>query len=444
MKNIYGIVFLLFTVYLMQVSCSNNLNNDKRPNVILIMADDLGYETIGANGGTSYSTPNIDKLAEKGMRFENCFAQPLCTPSRVKLMTGISNIRNYVRFRLLDSTQTTFGNLFRNSGYKTCIIGKWQLGKTPGRPFKAGFDNYCLWQYQGKAVDSTGRDTRYSKPQLQIDGEMVDFNIDKYGPEIVSQYGIDFIEKCAEEGTPFLLYYPMILPHCPFSPTPHSAEWETDDTTVMRYKGKAHYFNDMVFIMDSIVGAINLKLEQLGIEENTILIFTGDNGTDRPIVSMLNGEEIVGSKGKTTDAGTRVPLVASWPGKIKPSAVNNELIDFSDFFPTICQVAGIDVPDSINIDGESFYGQLIGDSLSGRKWIYSWFSRNGKEEKAKAFARTREYKLYGTGEFYNVSVDSKEKDTLSFDKLIEKEKEIYYMLDSVLVNYSTRRLECIP
>ena len=117
----------------------------KQPNLILIMADDMGYECVRSNGGTSYNTPHLDELALTGARFEHCYSQPLCTPSRVKIMTGMSNFRNYVRFGVLDRKQTTFAHLLKKAGYATCIVGKWQLGQEVDSPQHFGFDQSCLW-----------------------------------------------------------------------------------------------------------------------------------------------------------------------------------------------------------------------------------------------------------------------------------------------------------
>jgi arylsulfatase A len=418
----------------------NRKTSDQRPNVIVIMADDLGYETIGANGGSSYHTPEIDRLASNGMRFEHCYAQPLCTPSRVQLMTGIYNVRNYVRFGLLEKRQTTFGHLFQRAGYATCIIGKWQLGKDPDSPQDAGFDTHCLWQVGEGRADSTGRDTRYSKPVLEQDGKVITYGDSDYGPDVVSQYGLDFIQKCEEDGKPFLLYYPMIITHCPFSPTPGSPEWNTGDTTTMTYEGEARYFADMVAQMDHIVGEIVAKLEELGIQNNTLVLFTGDNGTDVPVVSMLNGREVAGAKGESTDAGTRVPLIVKWPDVITPHSTNSDLIDFSDFLPTISEAAGIDV-DSLEIDGRSFLPQLRGERGDPREWIYSWYSRSGEVSKARVFARNHRYKLYQSGEFYEVPVDFEEKNPLDVSLLDEDAKEIHKQLDEVLEHYGKRRLD---
>jgi len=414
---------------------------DKPLNVIVIMADDLGYETIGANGGSSYQTPEIDRMASNGMRFEHCYAQPLCTPSRVKLMTGIYNVRNYVRFGLLNKSQTTFAHLFNNAGYTTCIVGKWQLGKDLKSPQHAGFDKHCLWQVGERRADSTGRDTRYSEPVLDVDGNLKTYAVTEYGPEIVSEYGLDFIEKSHQDGNPFLLYYPMILTHCPFSPTPGSPEWIKNDTTIMKYKGEAHYFEDMMVEMDRIVGKINRKLKKLGIQNNTLVLFTGDNGTDKPIVSFFNGREFAGAKGLSTDAGTRVPLIVQWPEVIKANSVNNNLIDFSDFLPTICEAANIKVPDSLDIDGRSFLPQLFGKKVHPREWIYNWYSRNGEVSKARVFARNHRYKLYESGEFYDIPEDYEEKKPLEFEKLGSDTKKVYQKLSAVLEHYRIRRLD---
>ena len=446
------------TFLLLVISCGPNskpTNTEKPLNVIFIMADDLGYETIGANGGTSYQTPEINRLASDGMRFEHCYAQPLCTPTRVQLMTGIYNVRNYISFGSLDKSQTTFGHLFKNAGYTTCIAGKWQLGKEPTSPQHAGFDKHCLWQIYGGRADSTGRDHRYSKPVLSVDGNQKTFAETDYAPKLISEYGLKFIEESHEAGKPFFLYYPMILTHVPFSPTPDSPEWLTDDTAIMSYEGDTKYFPDMVSYMDKIVGEINRKLEELGIQENTIIVFTGDNGTeggfqsvesvsDLPVVSFLNGRKVLGAKGKSTDAGTRVPLIVKWPSVVKPGTVNNDLIDFSDFLPTITEAAGIDLPSNLDIDGQSFLPLLRGESGHPREWIYSWYSRHGDVKNARVFARNKRYKLYESGEFYEIPKDYDELNSLEYEILNDDAKAVYKRLNGVIDKYKKQRLNKIP
>src|SRR5688572_16559960 len=177
----------LLVPVLVLVGVSNAWGADaaRRTNVVLIMADDLGHETIGANGGTSYATPVLDKLAAGGVRFEHCYVQPLCTPTRVELMTGASNVRNYTKFREMDPGLTTFAHLFKKAGYATCVAGKWQLGKDPGLPKRFGFDEHCLWQH-------TRIPPRYANPGLEINGEEKDYTNGEYGPDLVNEYALDF------------------------------------------------------------------------------------------------------------------------------------------------------------------------------------------------------------------------------------------------------------
>ncbi len=442
MPNFKHPLILAISFFLFNIACQRPVAQEKkRPNIIIIMVDDLGYETIQANGGTSYKTPEIDRMAANGIRFDHCYAQPLCTPSRVQMMTGIYNVRNYVRFGLLEERQVTFGHLFQNAGYATCIVGKWQLGKDPMSPRHAGFDEHCLWQVTGGRVDSMGRDTRFSKPVLETNGVLKTYQDHEFGPQLVSDYGLDFIERSSKSGKPFLLYYPMILTHCPFSPTPDSPEWMTDDTTVMKYKGQLHYFEDMVAYTDRILGDIDRKLEELGIKENTLVIFTGDNGTDVPVVSRLNEREVAGAKGLSTDAGTRVPLIVQWPDQIPAGQTSQDLVDFSDMLPTICEAAHIEVPDSLDIDGQSFLPQMRGEAAHPRDWIYSWYSRSGEVEKSRVFARNQRYKLYDTGELYEVPADYLEERPLKVETLDEEAKQVHDELAAVLERYAKRRLE---
>src|SRR5438876_2276642 len=188
-----------------------------KPNLILILADDLGYECLGCNGSTSYKTPALDRLAADGMRFRHCYVQPLCTPTRVQLMTGQYNVRNYIQFGLLHPEAITFGNLLKQAGYATGIAGKWQLSHGFDGPGKFGFDEYCLWQL-------TRRPPRYANPGLEINGKEIDYKKGEYGPDLVSDYVLDFIAR--KKNQPFFLYYPMMLTHPPFQPTPDSKDWD--------------------------------------------------------------------------------------------------------------------------------------------------------------------------------------------------------------------------
>ncbi|MCX6879199.1 MAG: sulfatase-like hydrolase/transferase [Verrucomicrobia bacterium] len=371
-----------------------------RPNIILILADDLGYETIGANGGTSYQTPVLDKLAAGGVRFTHGFAQPLCTPTRVQLMTGRSNARNYLNFGNLDPQSVTFGNRFQQAGYATCMAGKWQLGKALDLPKKFGFDEYCLWQH-------TRRPPRYANPGLEINGVMKDFSKGEYGPDLVNDFALDFIAR--HQSQPFLLYYPMMLTHDPYQPTPDSKDWDpkAEGETVNR---AAAHFGDMVAYMDKLIGKVLAKLDELGLRDHTLVIFLGDNGTGAGTRSMLDGRVVIGKKGSTVDAGMHVPLIANWPGHLAKSTICHDLVDTTDVLPTLCEAAGVKLDAPEKLDGRSFFPQLLGEPGHPREWIYAWYSpRQGNDKTVHEFAFNHHFKLYRNGRFFDLTKDPDEK-----------------------------------
>lgn len=458
MVRIIGTILCLSLLVLQSCFSQQGNTDKKRPNIIFIMADDLGYETMSINGGTSYTTPNIDAMAEEGMRFEHTYAQPQCTPSRVQFLTGIYNVRNYVRFGELDTTQTTIAQVLRKTGYVTGVAGKWQLGKQPNNPDLLGFDDYLLWQVTEPRIDSIGydpvrfpgqghqaggRDNRYSQPVLDHNGKVITYQREDYGPKLINDFSLDFMERNSKKDQPFFLFYSMILTHCPFSPTPDSPDFMENDTTVMTYKGNDKYFGDMVSYMDKMVGNIDRKLQELGIAENTILVFTGDNGTDAPVVSRFKGRDVEGGKFKSTDAGTRVPMVVKWPGVVAPGTVNGNLVDFTDFMPTFLEIADTKLTDSPSLDGKSFLPQLRGESSSPRNWVYSWFLFP-LYDGPKVFARTQDFKLYDDGRFYAISQDPLEENPIPKNSLGNEALEVHDQLTKVIGEYADRRLDAIP
>ena len=379
---------------------------ERAPNVIIVLVDDFGYECVGANGGTSYRTPNLDRLASGGVRFTHCYAQPNCTPTRVQLLSGMSNVRNYVQFGRMEPSILTFGNFFREAGYATCVAGKWQLGNDgPELPKHFGFDRHCLWAYRT-------RGNRYADPTLTVDEKIKDFP-GKYGPDVCQEFVLDFIREHKNE--PFLVHYPMILTHGHYEATPDSKDWGGE-----HQKGSEashRYFTDMVNYTDKLVGGLTAELDALGLRENTLILFTGDNGTGRGTVSQLEGGgEQAGEKGSTTRGGMHVPLIASQPGKIKSGVVCSDLLDMTDFLPTICQAAGVAVPNNLPLDGHGFLPQLRGETGNPRSWIYSYWvplkmnadHRVGKRGAVEQ-AFDHRFKLYSTGEFFDLNEDPEEK-----------------------------------
>ncbi|MBF0196114.1 MAG: sulfatase-like hydrolase/transferase [Planctomycetes bacterium] len=401
----------------------------ERPNVVLIMADDLGYECIETYGGTSYQTPHINQLASHGMRFEHVHAQPVCTPSRVKIMTGKSNATNYYKFGNLDRSQVSFGTLFKNAGYKTAIAGKWQLGSDSDSAQHFGFEQSCLWQQSLGATYNDGHDTRYSNPTLEYNGVVNKFNDGEYGPDVVSDFICDFIEE--NKDVPFFAYYPMLLPHTPWTPTPDSEEWDPTYQGELG-KGEKVYFADMIAYMDKMVGKVVAKVEELGLAENTIIIFTGDNGTSEGITSQFRGASYQGGKAKTKDNGTHVPFISRWDGMVMPDSECFDLIDFSDVLPTICEVANASIPTDLEIEGVSFLPQLKGEIGNPKDFIYCWYSKFANYANAKQHTRNKRHKLYITGNFYDIINDPKEKSPLAIESLAADELASYELLKNAL------------
>lgn len=405
------------------------------PNVVLIMADDHGYECIGANGGTSYKTPAVDALARTGVRFDHCFSQPLCTPTRMQLMTGLYNKRNYVDFGQMDPQSLTFAHLFKQAGYATCIVGKWQLGADPNLPSKFGFDEHCLWQH-------TRRPERYKNPGLEVNGKEINYTAGEYGPELVNQFALDFIER--KKDVPFLLYYPMILTHSPYDATPDSTDYNaskggqgTGKKGRQNEPGVNRHFADMVEFMDKMIGRVVARLDQLGLRERTLVIFLGDNGTGGGTRSMMGERVVIGGKGQMNAAGMHVPLVVNWPGKIVSGKVCSDLVDSTDFLPTICQAAGIKLPADKHFDGQSFFPQLLGEPGTPRAWYYSWYAP--RRQFVGEFAATADYKLFRDGRFFDLKRDIAQQQPLQVSSLTGEARQAAQLLEAALAQYADAR-----
>jgi arylsulfatase A len=364
------------------------------PNIVLILADDLGIECLSSYGGTAHQTPHLDRLAREGMRFTNCFANPLCSPSRGQLLTGRYPFTNGLKVVLhsknqehifLSPNQPSFVRQLKQHGYATQIVGKWHVSlehkhNTLG---EFGFDHYQTW---GIFDEEGAKTTRYWQPYKLRDGRVITDQIkDRYGPDVDLEVYLDFIKTNAKRKTPFFAFYSTYLPHYPWEPTPDSKEQKYRALNAA-HKGDPRYFPDMLAYLDKQIGAMVQTLDDLGIADNTIILFTADNGTDADLNNVWrNGQQVAGGKGIMTDRGTHVPLLVRWPGQIKAGSTCDDLVDLSDFFPTICELTGANMPEQ-KIHGRSFAPQLRGQPANPREWIHI---QNGNDRQV----RNREYML---------------------------------------------------
>ncbi len=349
-------------------------------NVLLIMADDLGPNELGCYGSLTIKTPNIDKLAANGMRFNTCYTVPVCAPSRILLMTGRYGFRTR-HYNMgsrpggpdsykpkLDFTQSekTFGHLVKQRGYTTALAGKWQLvppsfNKIP----ESGFDEHLNWAisfeegYGIREQFPNGREgtagSRYFHPSLLHNGKRLKTKADDFGPDFFTNFLIDFMKRNHSAGKNFLAYYPMALPHRPIGPTPDHPDQPVDNSdAALKYN---------VEYIDKLVGRMVASLEEMGIRDETLIIFTGDNGTEKQ------------GKNTPTEAGAKVPLVVNCPGLVRKGVVSDALVDFSDIFPTIAEVTHSPMFTDREYDGHSLIPALTGQKAKVRDWIFSFMGQ---------------------------------------------------------------------
>jgi arylsulfatase A-like enzyme len=374
-----------------------------KPNIVLILADDIGVECLSAYGGTTLKTPNIDRLAKEGMRFTHCFSNPLCSPSRGQLLTGRYPFQNGLKVVLhskrqediyLKPSQPSFPRQLKQHGYATQIVGKWHvsLEHKHNTIQEFGFDHYqtwCIFDEKG------GKTTRYWSPYQMRDGRIIaDEMADRYGPDVDLEVYLDFIKTNAKSKTPFLAYYSTYLPHYPWEPTPDSKD-KTYRAPEAGHKGDLKYFPEMLAYLDKQIGAMLQTLDGQGVTDNTIVFFLADNGTDSGLVNNWgDGKKIAGGKGSMTDRGTHVPLLVRWPGRIQADSICEDLIDLSDFLPTLCELTGAKLPEQ-PIHGRSFAPQLLGKTSTPREWIHI---QNGTDRQV----RNKDYMLNNKGQLRRV------------------------------------------
>ena len=404
----FPILFTLVFALGLALACEPSSNEEARsqgkrpPNVVFILADDLGYGELGSYGQTRIRTPNLDRLATEGMRFTQAYSgAPVCAPSRAVLMTGKHSGRVAIRGNLparddagevvegqhpLPAEEHTLAELFRERGYRTGAMGKWGLGPvgSEGDPNDQGFDVFFGYNCQRVAHSyypphlwsNHDRVTINEDPipghQKQPEGEVraEDWCATNYAPDLIVEKALEFLDDSADE--PFFLYLPFVEPHVAMQPPEEWVERYPEDWDDRPYRGQSGYlphprpragYAAMISDLDENVGLVLEKLDELGLRDDTLVIFTSDNGTTHPHrgdpVLGVGGVDAAffdstaglrGFKGSVYEGGIRVPLIARWPGLVEPGTVNAQPTYFPDWYPTFAALLGDDTT-SLDTDG---------------------------------------------------------------------------------------------
>lgn len=412
-----------------------------KPNIILILGDDVGYEIPAVNGGQSYSTPNLDKMTQLGMRFTQIRSTPLCSPSRFELLTGKYNFRNYSLWGAMDTANRTIANMLSSAGYKTLVAGKWQLSGGDTAIHSLGFQDYMVWNpFTAEGEENVdGKGSRYKDPIIYHANHFLpaDSTKGKYGDDLFTNYILNFIDS--NKNKPFFVYYPICLVHPPFCPTPLDAEFVTWNSGPRNSDPK--FYPSMVKYMDTKIGQILEKIKSDQIANKTIVIFVGDNGTSQQVTSMFNGQPFIGGKGTDQESGIHVPMMIWWQNHIAAGTVNNDLIDLTDFMPTLAGIANIAKPSTYGtLDGVSFYPRLLGLAGTPRSWTYCYFYPNPikRPDRKDSWVQNSTYKLYSDSSskrpnnFYNFINDPAEISPLKSTLLTTDEKMVKRNFKKVL------------
>ncbi len=481
-------IFVLLVVTFIFIGCSTK---KRKPNIIYILADDLGYGDVGVYGQNKIETPNIDALAENGIKFTQHYAgAPVCAPSRCVLLTGRNMGHSYIRGndewdergdiwnfekvindpslegqRPLADSIKTLGNILQSEGYTTGIVGKWGLGapETNSTPNDKGFDFFygfnCqrqahtyypvhLWQNKKKVKLNNKLVAPHTKLDKDVDPykkeSYAQYNLTDYAPTLIHREALNFIKENREK--PFFLLYASPIPHVPLQAPKKWVDYYVNKFgNEEPYLGNKGYFPcrypkatyaAMISYLDEQVGEIVKLLKEEGIYENTIIMFTSDNGPSGAggnDVKYFNSggifkEEFGWGKGFLHEGGIRVPMLVSWKGHIQPQTTTNHISGFWDVLPTFCDILGIETP--TETDGTSFLPTLLGEKQKQPEYIYYEFPEYGGQQSVRIgdMKAIRQNLQKGNLEIklYDLNKDITEQNNIAEDnpKLIEDAKEI--------------------
>ncbi|MRI01299.1 sulfatase-like hydrolase/transferase [Kriegella sp. EG-1] len=471
MKRIILLFAITFGFTVLIVSCKEGKNSGdevqsqnqiKKPNIIYILADDLGYGDLSVYGQQKFSTPNIDKLASSGMLFKQHYSgSTVCAPSRSALLTGMHTGHTVVRgnkeiqpegqYPIPDNTYT-IAEAMKKAGYTTGAFGKWGLGfpGSEGDPIKQGFDTFFGYNCQRLGHNYYPYHLWSNNDSIVLT-ENFEKNDGQYAPQLIHKEVLKFIDNNKEN--PFFLYVPSIIPHAELAaPEKYMAKYRDEFSPDKIYKGKDNgpefnlgpyrsqkethaAFVAMIDLLDEQVGEIVAKIEDLGLAENTIIIFTSDNGPHEeggadPNFFDSNGP-LKGVKRDLYEGGIRVPMIVSWPGKIKAETTTSHISAFWDVFPTFSEIVGLEMPN--DLDGISFLPTLLGNVEQQKKHEYLYWEfheRGGRQAIRKNNWKAVKYNVFDIEnskiELYDISKDIGEENNVAneYPEVISEMKTI--------------------
>lgn len=352
-------------------------NEARPPNVLFILADDLGMDLVSCYGSDQFKTPHVDALAAEGMRFRYCHTSPVCGPSRCQFTTGMypfrtSHVENSPHVASIDPAPLpSVAKVLKGGGYATGLCGKWHMSQTPQ---DWGFDEFGA------------RGAKYWMG-TDKDGKRL------YGQDVLYDWAADFVRRHAAH--PFFLWYSLHVPHADLSYTPDSApeivarcKDRNLDPKARKALGQTIMADNLAY-MDKLIGKLTAELDRLKLREKTLVVFAGDNGTGGWLAT-IGGRKLAGAKRHMQDGGATVPLIACWPGTTPAGKVCDDLVGFEDFLPTFAELAGASLPKEKGIDGVSFAPQLRGEKGRPRECIFTQYVNHW-------FVRDHRRKLYDDG-----------------------------------------------
>jgi arylsulfatase A len=402
----YFFLFLLFA--------NGSFAQNNKPNIIFVLADDLGIDGVSAYGADFFKTPVIDKLAKEGIRYTNAYTVPLCGPSRALILSGRYGFRTGavnqdMTGEIKPSAENFMPSILKKAGYATSMIGKW--GQLPLDPGAFGFDDYLRFFGSGSYVNEAGKKDKYvvnGKEAVLKDGE--------YMPDLMHDHMVNFLAKHKKD--PFYLYYSLSHVHGEIVATPDTKPGTSD------YKD---LYADNISYMDKLVGKLVHTLDSLQLRENTLIVFFGDNGTagQAAVIGRVQGQKLSGKKGTMQECGSLVPMIVNWPGMIKKPGVSNSLIDAADFVPTFAELAGAPLPTNNVLDGVSFAYQLKGGKGTAREWIFTGLGKDW-------YVRSANWKLMRSGDLYDMrKAPFEEKLVVLDDKTTIEKQKLQAVLDKL-------------